>query len=119
MKSVPPRGSGWVSGKELRLIEHGCNGHTRYRACVETKKADVNSQVRKGGMPPPERQRRDWLAITWKLWHSQEKRALKLESVVGSLKAQGDDSRCWRSGGGMPPFLTCELTLHEPASWAC
>src|SRR2546422_866336 len=36
MRSVPPRGSGWVLGKELGLIEHECNRPTRYRVVVLT-----------------------------------------------------------------------------------
>jgi hypothetical protein len=36
MRSVPPRGSGWVLGRELRLVEHERNGPTRYRVVVLT-----------------------------------------------------------------------------------
>jgi hypothetical protein len=36
MRSVPPRGSGWVTLEELRLIEHLYNGPTRYRVVVLT-----------------------------------------------------------------------------------
>ena len=47
MRSVPPRGSGLGSGKELRLIEHDCNGPTRSRAVVLTSWA-TSSAIQRG-----------------------------------------------------------------------
>src|SRR5437667_6202775 len=75
----------------------------------------ANSQVRKGGLPPLERQRRDWLLqpssssppVKPEVFHL-EKKCFHLE---GSFVFRGDNtqSRRWRSSGGKPPFLTCKL----------
>jgi hypothetical protein len=97
MRSVPPRGSG----------------------CVKTKQSQqdgsmvANLQVRKGGLPPLERRRRDYLTIAFMLKrHRSSLRVLHSKAfpfVAMDHRNHTNRSRRWRSSGGKPPFLTCKL----------
>ena len=63
------------------------------RLCENPKGPDGNSQVRKGGLPPLERQRRDWLGISQRDISKNRKsilngNTLRLERWGCNLKAE-------------------------------
>ncbi len=96
------RGSGWiywiVSGRLPRLC-----GDSRIH---KDSSSPANLQVRKGGLPPLERQRRDLFTLAFKLQHQPakpESASLRTFFLTNPVEIYQ------RVSGGKPPFLTCKL----------